>query len=146
MIHRIIKQSIHEGLSDKALPSISAKKQNMRLISHRSPREKQSKPNARSKSSRKPSTSAIMSERSFDGVISGVTGFGIYVQLENTVEGLVRIDELRDDYYDYRQRKIRPRREGVPGTLYRLGDEVRVMVDHVDLEKHEIDFLIAGHL
>ena len=81
----------------------------------------------------------------FDGVISGVTGFGIYVQLENTVEGLVRIDELRDDYYDYHKEKyaLEGRRTG---NVYRLGDEVRVIVDHVDLEKHEIDFLIAGHL
>ena len=78
-------------------------------------------------------------------MISGVTGFGIYVQLENTVEGLVRIDELRDDYYDYYKEKyaLEGRRTG---NVYRLGDEVRVIVDHVDLEKHEIDFLIAGHL
>ena len=77
---------------------------------------------------------------SFDGIISGVTGFGIYVQLENTVEGLIRIDDLNDDYYDHDREKyaLIGRRTG---KLYRLGDEISIMVDYVDLENREINFL-----
>lgn len=77
---------------------------------------------------------------SFDGVISGVTGFGIYVQLENTVEGLIRMDELNDDYYDYDREKyaLVGRRTG---KMYRLGDEMSITVDYVDLGKREINFL-----
>ncbi len=77
---------------------------------------------------------------SFDGIISGVTGFGIYVQLENTVEGLIRIDDLNDDYYDHDREKyaLIGRRTG---KLYRLGDEISIMVDYVDLESREINFL-----
>ena len=77
---------------------------------------------------------------SFDGIISGVTGFGMYVQLENTVEGLIRIDDLNDDYYDHDREKyaLIGRRTG---KLYRLGDEISIMVDYVDLENREINFL-----
>ena len=42
------------------------------------------------------------------GIISGVTGFGIYVQLENTIEGLIRIEDLDDDYYDHDCRQLLP--------------------------------------
>ena len=80
----------------------------------------------------------------FDGIISGVTGFGIYVQLSNTIEGMVRIDELRDDYYDHIKEKyaLIGRRTG---NTYKLGDEVTVIVDHVDTDRREINFLIAEH-
>lgn len=78
----------------------------------------------------------------FDGIISGVTGFGLYVQLENTVEGLVRIDSLYDDYYDYdaEQYLLKGRRNG---KVYKLGDTVRIFVDNVNTDRGEIDFLLA---
>ncbi|MDO5414351.1 MAG: ribonuclease R [Bacillota bacterium] len=80
----------------------------------------------------------------FDGIISGVTGFGIYVQLPNTIEGMVRIDALNDDYYDHIKEKyaLIGRRTG---KTYKLGDEVTIFVDHVDIERREIDFLLADH-
>lgn len=75
----------------------------------------------------------------FDGIISGVTGFGIYVQLENTIEGLVRIDELNDDYYDYIKEKyaLIGRRTG---NTYKLGDKITVYVNDVDIDRREINF------
>lgn len=81
----------------------------------------------------------------FDGVISGVTDFGIYVQLENTVEGLVRIDELHDDFYDFVREKyaLVGRRTN---RAYKLGDEMSVIVDYVDLQRREINFLPAERL
>ena len=78
----------------------------------------------------------------YDGIISGTTSFGIYVQLENTVEGLVRIDSLYDDYYDYdaEQYLLKGRRNG---KVYKLGDTVRIFVDNVNTDRGEIDFLLA---
>ncbi len=144
MVHRIIKQSIHEGLSDKALKHFRKKAEYAADQSSIAERKAVEAEREVEKLKKAEYISYHVGEI-FDGVISGVTGFGIYVQLENTVEGLVRIDELRDDYYDYHKEKyaLEGRRTG---NVYRLGDEVRVIVDHVDLEKHEIDFLIAGHL
>lgn len=75
----------------------------------------------------------------FDGIISGVTGFGIYVQLENTIEGLIRIDELNDDYYDYIKEKyaLIGRRTG---NTYKLGDKITIYVNDVDIDRREINF------
>ncbi len=144
MIHRIIKQSIHEGLNEKTLKHFRKKAGYAADQSSIAERKAVEAEREVEKLKKAEYISYHVGEI-FDGVISGVTGFGIYVQLENTVEGLVRIDELRDDYYDYHKEKyaLEGRRTG---NIYRLGDEVRVIVDHVDLEKHEIDFLIAGHL
>ena len=81
---------------------------------------------------------------SFEGIVSGVTGYGIYVQLENTVEGLVRIDELRDDHYEYDSKKyaLVGRRTN---RQYSLGDKVHVTVDYVDTERYDIDFVLNDH-
>lgn len=79
----------------------------------------------------------------FDGMISGVTEWGIYVELnENHCEGLVPMRDLADDYYDYDEKNycIRGRRRG---TVYRLGDQVRVRVANANLEKKQLDFLIV---
>lgn len=79
----------------------------------------------------------------FDGVISGVTGFGIFVELPNTVEGLVRINSLSDDYYVYEPEKYRligKRRR----RTYDLGDPIRVEVESADMETGEIDFRVVN--
>ena len=79
----------------------------------------------------------------FDGMISGVTEWGIYVELEeNHCEGLVPMRDLADDYYDYDEKNycIRGRRRG---TVYRLGDQVRVRVANANLVKKQLDFLLV---
>jgi len=78
----------------------------------------------------------------FDGIISGVTHYGIFVELANTVEGLVRITALDDDYYVYYEKHYcligeRTRK------VYRLGDTVRVRVVNVDISSRNIDFVLA---
>lgn len=77
----------------------------------------------------------------FDGVISSVTKFGLFIELENTVEGLVHISNMKDDYYHY---------EEVSKTLigedsknvYRMGQKVRVKVVDASRFKKQIDFEI----
>ena len=79
----------------------------------------------------------------YDGIISGVTGFGIYVQLENTVEGMIWLDTLLDDYYIHEPEKYRLIGERT-GRVYGLGQSVRIQVDSVDIENREINFRIEG--
>ncbi len=78
----------------------------------------------------------------FDGVISGVSKWGIFVQLVvSKSEGLIRFNELKDDYYylDEDNYRIIGRQSG---NIYRLGDKVNVLVKDVDMEKRQLDFAI----
>ncbi|MGI6736517.1 MAG: ribonuclease R [Anaerovoracaceae bacterium] len=79
----------------------------------------------------------------FDGIINGVTAYGLYVQLENTIEGMVRLEALEDDYYDYDEEHYRVvgRRSG---RHYTLGDRVRVRLRSVDPEEAEIAFTMLS--
>lgn len=86
-----------------------------------------------------------MSERLgevYDGVITGVTEWGLYVELEeNLCEGLIPVRELADDFYDLDERNycLVGRRHN---RRYRLGDKVRVKVARTDLAKKQLDFVI----
>jgi ribonuclease R len=83
-------------------------------------------------------------DREFIGVISGVTEWGIYVEIiENKCEGMVRIRDIKGDYYifDEKQYAIVGERTG---KTYQLGDEVVVMVKSTDLVKRHLDFSLIG--
>ncbi len=76
----------------------------------------------------------------FDAFITGVTGFGLFVQLTGLhIEGLVHVSTLRNDYYDFdaTRHELRGRRSG---TLYRLSDPIRVRCVNVDMNERNIDF------
>lgn len=75
----------------------------------------------------------------FEGVISGVTSWGIYVELPNTVEGMVHISKLPDDYYIYNEDTYEMVGKDT-GKTYKLGQRVKVTVDSVDLTTKTIDF------
>jgi ribonuclease R len=76
----------------------------------------------------------------FEGVISGVTAFGFFVELKDIfVEGLVRVTSLHDDYYQYHENRYCLIGERTHKT-FRIGDEVKVRVDQVDVERRHIDF------
>lgn len=79
----------------------------------------------------------------FDGIISSVTNFGIFVELPNTIEGLVHISYLTDDYYHYDDRQYAMIGERT-GKVFRIGDEITVRVIHVNLDERSIDFEIVG--
>jgi len=77
----------------------------------------------------------------FDGTIAGVTGFGIFVALDDVyVEGLVHVSELGTDYFHFEQGKHQMVGERT-GKRYRLGDRMRVKVVRVDLETTRVDFV-----
>ena len=82
----------------------------------------------------------------FDGVISGVTEWGFYVELnENKCEGLVPIRDLDDDYYELDEKNycLTGRRTH---RTYRLGDPVRVQIANANLERKQLDFALIGTL
>jgi len=78
----------------------------------------------------------------FEGVISGVMEWGIFVELPNTVEGLVRITELKDDYYHFLQDSYQLVGEN-SGKCYKLGQKVKVCVEGTDRIMRTIDFSIS---
>lgn len=79
----------------------------------------------------------------FDGIISSVTNFGIFIELPNTIEGLVHVSYLTDDYYHYDERQYAMIGERT-GNVFRIGDEITVRVISVDKEERSIDFEIVG--
>jgi ribonuclease R/exosome complex exonuclease DIS3/RRP44 len=84
------------------------------------------------------------SDKEFVGVISGVTEWGIYVEIiENKCEGMVRIRDIKDDYYIFDESQYAIVGERFKKT-YQLGDEVIVMVKNTDLVKRHLDFTLLG--
>ena len=76
----------------------------------------------------------------FEGVISGVASFGFFVELNDTfVEGLVRVTSLHDDYYRYHEKRYCLVGERTHKS-FKIGDQVRVRLDRVDVERRHIDF------
>lgn len=83
-------------------------------------------------------------DREFVGVISGVTEWGIYVEIiENKCEGMVRIRDIKGDYYIFDEKQYAIIGERTKNT-YQLGDEVIVMVKSTDLVKRHLDFSLIG--
>ncbi|MGY0836638.1 ribonuclease R [Aerococcus urinaeequi] len=78
----------------------------------------------------------------FEGIISSVTGFGLFVELPNTVEGLVHISMLKDDYYNFVASHLVMIGERT-GKTYRIGDKVTVKVIDVNTDTRDIDFIIV---
>ena len=81
----------------------------------------------------------------FEGIISGVTGWGLYVELPNTVEGLVHVNTLRDDYYIFDQETYELRGE-MTKKVYKLGDKVRVRVADADKMLKTVDFELVADI
>ena len=79
----------------------------------------------------------------FDGMISSVTNFGMFVELPNTIEGLVHVSYMTDDYYHYDERQYAMIGEKT-GNVFRIGDEITVRVINVNKDEHDIDFEIVG--
>ena len=79
----------------------------------------------------------------FDGVISGITEWGLYVEeIETKCEGLVKVRDMADDFYIFNEKKLeligqKKRKK------YRLGDRVKIKVERVDLERKTIDYVLV---
>lgn len=78
----------------------------------------------------------------FNAIISGVTSFGIFVEVKEGLEGLIHISELKDDYYTYDESdlSLKGRRKN---RVFRIGESIKVKLVRVDLEARQVDFLPA---
>lgn len=140
-IHRIIKENLRGNLNKKRvshyislLPDIAKKTSMYERRADEAERETDKMKKAEFMMSHK--------GESFEGVISGVTAFGLYVTLPNTVEGLVHISTLRDDYYTYMEDSMELIGERTRNT-YKMGQKVKIVVDNADKETRLIDFVLA---
>lgn len=75
----------------------------------------------------------------FTGIISSTTNFGLFIELENTVEGLVHVSYMTDDYYHYNERHQALIGERT-GKVYRIGEEVNIRVINVNIDERAVDF------
>ncbi|WP_379163550.1 ribonuclease R [Paenibacillus sp. sgz5001063] len=75
----------------------------------------------------------------FDAMVSSVTSFGMFIELENTVEGLIRLSALSDDYYHFDEAHMALIGERT-SKVFRIGDEVKIRVAKVNMDDHTIDF------
>lgn len=79
----------------------------------------------------------------FLGIISSVTNFGMFIELPNTIEGLVHVSAMKGDYFKFHQNQLAMIGERT-GQVYRIGDEVEIEVTKVDVDAREIDFALRS--
>jgi ribonuclease R len=141
-IHRIIKESLHGKMKnarlehyDKILPEIAKHSSSRERLADEAERETD-----------KLKKAEYMADHIGDvytGVISGVTGWGIYVELPNTVEGLVHVSRLEGDYFYFNEDGLELVGERT-GQKYVLGQAVKIRVIGVDMTIRAVDFELAG--
>ena len=100
MIHRIIKSVLQDGIDVKKMSHFRGAAEKAAEQSSAAERKAIEVEREVEKLKKAEYMSYHIGEV-YDGIISGTTSFGIYVQLENTIEGMIRIEDLWDDYYDY---------------------------------------------
>lgn len=137
-IHRILKQEITEHLSSKDIKHYNGILDEVAKKSSKMERRAVEAEREIDKLKKAEYMENHIGEE-YDGYISGVTAFGIYVELANTCEGLVHISKLPGDYFDYDEKRmtIRGNRKG---DEYTLGQKVRIRVKEVDLNLKTVDF------
>ena len=143
-IHRIIKENLRSGLNekrvihyDKILGQVSVQSSAMERRADEAERE--------TIKLKKCEYMARHIGEEFDGVISGVTNWGLYVELPNTVEGLIHVNQLQDDYYHFDEEHYELVGEMTRKT-FKLGQPIRVMVAGTDKLLRTIDFIPAKNL
>ena len=141
IIHRIIKEYLHGGIDDERIAVLSKKTQEAAETSSVTERAAIELERDVEKMKKAQYMSYHIGE-SFEGIISGITGYGMYVELENTIEGLVRLDRMYDDYYDAypEQYRIVGQRTN---KVYSLGQRVSIIVSDADYYEGTIDFRLC---
>ncbi len=140
-IHRMIKKMLHGELDEKA--SAYYRRKMPYWAKHCSKQERVAEDAERDTDALK--KVEFMEDKVgqiYEGIISGVTNWGIYVELPNTIEGMVALSQMDDDYYEFDEKKMLVFGKRTKKS-YRLGDKVVVSVAKVDRMMGTIDFAFA---
>lgn len=140
-IHRMIKKMLHGELDEKA--SAYYRRKMPDWAKHCSKQERVAEDAERDTDALK--KVEFMEDKIgqiYEGIISGVTNWGIYVELPNTIEGMVALSQMDDDYYEFDEKKMLVFGKRTKKS-YRLGDKVVVSVAKVDRMMGTIDFVFA---
>lgn len=141
MVHRLIRQALHDEMS-----KAERKRQTeflLRAVEHCSETEQNATETERDVDDLKMTEYMVpFVGEPFDARITGVTRFGIFVGLDNGVEGLVHIDSMDDDEYIY-QEDTMTMKGRFSGTTYAMGMPVRVTLVKADKERREVDFILG---
>ncbi|PYZ92873.1 ribonuclease R [Salipaludibacillus keqinensis] len=143
IVHRLIRTYLIEGKTDeKTIESWNEKLPE--ITRHSSEMERRAEDASRETDELK--KVQYMEDKvgeEYEGIISGVTNFGLFVELPNTIEGLVHVSYLTDDYYHYDEKRYAMIGERT-GNVFRIGDEIDVRLTKVNVEERIIDFEIVG--
>ena len=142
-IHRIISKYLQEGYQLKEEEREKYEKQANSYAQDSSEREKIAQKVERDAQDIK--KAEFMEDKigkQYDGVVSSVTSFGIFVELENTVEGLIRFEDLGDEYFIYDEQRKTLRGEHT-NQEYKIGDSIKIEVKLADKITRRIDFKLA---
>lgn len=139
-IHRIIKENLHGGMKDKRidhyqkiLPEVAEQTSALERRADDAEREVE-----------KMKKAEYMEQfvgKDFEGTISGLTTWGMYVELPNTIEGMIRVADIPGDYYYYDEDLHRMVGEQT-GKVYKMGESLRIIVAGVDKLTRTIDFVL----
>jgi len=141
MIHRIMKEYLKGTLTPEREKQLNEKLPE--IAAHCSERERAAEEAEREiENLKKVEFMKQFEGEIFKGIISGATSFGIFVELENTVEGLVKMSSLEDDYYIFDEKNYCIIGERTRKT-YRIGDEIIVRLVKADVPARQIEFIIA---
>ena len=140
-IHRMIKKMLHGELDEKA--SVYYRRKMPDWAKHCSKQERVAEDAERDTDALK--KVEFMEDKVgqiYEGIISGVTNWGIYVELPNTIEGMVALSQMDDDYYEFDEKNycLRGRRKN---RTYSLGDVITIKVARANIEKKQLDFALV---
>ncbi|RBP05575.1 ribonuclease R [Rossellomorea aquimaris] len=143
IVHRLIRTYLIEGKVDQATREKWGAQMG-HIAEHTSSRERRAVDAERETDELK--KAEYMEDKvgeEYDGIISSVTNFGMFVELPNTIEGLVHVSYMTDDYYRFDERHLAMIGERT-ANVFRIGDEITVRVVSVNKDERAIDFEIVG--
>ncbi len=137
-VHRMIHSYAEHGFTDDEQAKWGNKLQE--IAEHTSSRERISINAERAVDDlKKTEYMADQVGNTFDAVVSSVTSFGMFIQLDNTVEGLIHISNMKDDFYEFDEKSMSMHGRGT-GKIFKVGQPIKVKLIRADVEHRQIDF------
>ncbi|WP_201307323.1 ribonuclease R [Companilactobacillus farciminis] len=137
-VHRMIHSYAENGFTDDEQAKWGNKLQE--IAEHTSSRERISINAERAVDDlKKTEYMADQVGNTFDAVVSSVTSFGMFIQLDNTVEGLIHISNMKDDFYEFDEKSLSMHGRGT-GKTFKVGQPIKVKLIRADVEHRQIDF------